>query len=46
MGLDRQTSKSFTFSTPEPAELWSNSVAFADAAQVWAESRNLPDPCE
>ena len=45
MGLDRQTSKSFTFENPEPAELWSNSVALADAAQVWAESRNLPDVC-
>ena len=45
MGLDRQTSKSFTFETPEPAELWSNTVAFADAAQVWSESRNLPDVC-
>ena len=45
MGLDRQTSKSFTFEQPEGAEVWYNSVALADAAQVWAESRNLPDVC-
>ena len=45
MGLDRQTSKSFTFELPEGSEVWYNSVAFADAAQVWSESRNLPDPC-
>ena len=45
MGLDRQTSKSFTFEQPEGAEVWYNSVAVADAAQVWAESRSLPDVC-
>ena len=45
MGLDRQTSKSFTFFDPENAEVWYNSVAFADAAQVWAQSISLPDPC-